>query len=305
MIRRFATTLFGVLAVGAMAQAQSAPAITIDPSPSVNVTTPSTPSETTGKVVLSLPIAAPPNGSSANVSQSIQQDTVADLTTLTTAHVIAPVGVQPATNEQMALDEARQHNADFVVWGQSQVSGNQMRVTGQLLRVSDGRVLAGLKATAPMDDLFPLEDSLAAQVARALPAPIGLVQPPQQPEPTQQGNTTQPPPTTTTPPQTFTNPYYSYTETVPQTYYSYNTYYYPGYWSPYWGYPYWGYYPYYWGGIGIYGGWWGHGWYGGHYWGHPGGFYGRGYGGGFHAGGFAARGGGFAGGHAGGGGGHR
>lgn len=297
MTRATLTLLCAVVATAAMAKGQSAPAITIDGRAAAN--------DTAGRVVLVLPIAPPPSGGNANVSQSIQQDLVADLTTLTGARVIAPVGAQPATNEQAALDDARQHNADFVVWGQSQVSGTQLRVTGQLLHVSDGHALAGLKATAPVDDLFPLEDSLAAQVAHALPAPIGLVTPPSQTQsPPEQGGSVSPPPTAPAPTADNGNPYYSYTETVPQTYYNYNTYYYPSYWSPYWGYPYWG-YPYYWGGIGIgfYGGYWHHGWYGGHFYGHP---YGFGFhGGGFHTGGFAARGGGFAGGHGGGGGGHR
>lgn len=296
MIRATLTLLCAVLATAAMASGQTEPAITVDGSPVAN--------QAVGRTVLTLPIAPPPTGNYANISQSIQQDMVADLTTLTKARVIAPVGIQPATSAQAALDEARQHNADFVVWGQSQVSGNQLRVTGQVLQVSDGHPLAGIKATAPVDDLFPLEDSLSAQVARALPAPIGLVTPPPQTQSAPQAGTVSQPPapsTTAAPAPDNGNPYYSYTETVPQTYYDYNTYYYPGYWSPYWGY--WG-YPYI--GIGIYGGWWGHGWYGGHYWGRPyGGFYGRGYGG-FRAGGFAARGGGFAGGHGGGGGGgHR
>ena len=310
MFRAILTPIFTVLALAALATAQTMPAITVSGAPySPNAS---------GRVLLVLPIAAPPTGKDANISQSIQQDLIADLTTLTSARVIAPVEARPATSEQAALDAARQNNADFVVWGESQVSGSQMRVTGQLLRVSDGHALAGLKATAPSDDLFPLEDSLAAQVAKSLPAPIGLVTPLPQTQPAEQGgyvSQPQPVPTTPVPANDSGNPYYSYTETVPQTYYSYNIYYYPSYWSPYW---YWG-YPYYWGGIGIYGGWWpyyhhgwyGHGWYGhgwyGHGYGHP---YGYGFrggyrggfhaGGGFHSGGFAGHGGGGS--HGGGGG---
>lgn len=237
--------------------------------------------EASGPVLLALPIAAPAAGNLSGGSQSIQQDLVADLTTLTGARVIAPAGARPATDEQSALDQARQNNAEFVVWGQAQVSGSQMRVTGQLLRVSDAHVLAGLKATAPTDNLFPLEDSLAAQVARALPPPIGLVTPVPQTQPSGQAPYTsepQPPPSVSTPATDSGNPYYSYTATVPQAYYSYNTYYYPGYWSPYWD------YPYVWGGIGFYGGFWPYhhfGWYGGHFYGHP---FVHGFGGAFHGG---------------------
>lgn len=285
MRRTSVVSFAAVLVVSAIAMGQATPAVTVVGSSG----------EASGPVLLTLPIAAPPSGNVPGVSQSIQQDLVADLTTLTGARVIAPSGARPATDEQSALEQARQNNAEFVVWGQAQVSGNQMRVTGQLLRVSDSHVLAGLKATAPTDNLFPLEDSLAAQVARALPPPIGLVTPAPQTQPSEQAPYTsepQPLPSVSTPATDSGNPYYSYTATVPQTYYNYNTYYYPGYWSPYWD------YPYVWGGIGFYGGFWPYhhfGWYGGHYWGHPfvhgfrGGFGERGFrsgaGGGFHGGG--------------------
>lgn len=291
-----------------LAFGQATPSITVDSRPS--------PADTANRVVLALPIASPGAGSYAGAGQSIQQDLVADLTSLTAAHVIAPGSAHAVTDEQAALEQGRQNGAGFVVWGQAQVSGNQMRVTGQLLDVSSGRPLAGLKATAPADNLFPLEDSLAAQVARALPASIGLLVPPPQTQPTGQGTEAArepaplPPALSEQSPATEpSNPYYSYTATVPKTYYTYNTYYYPSYWSPYWD------YPYVWGGIGFYGGWglyhggwyhhgWGdHDWRGGHYGyrGYSGGFRG-GYGGGFHGGGF--HGGGSAG-HGGGGGGHR
>jgi TolB-like protein len=297
MLRAWLIWFCGLLGSATIALGQTAPAITIGDSPRSG--------ERSNRVLLTLPIAAPGSGEYAAAGQSIQQDLVADLTSLTAARVIAPASARPATDEQSALEQGRQNGAEFVVWGQAQVSGNQMRVTGQLLDVGSGRPLAGLKATAPADNLFPLEDSLAAQIARALPAPLGLVTPAPQTQPAPEGVESVPTSAPIAAPAADSgNPYYSYTATVPQTYYTYNTYYYPGYWSPYWGYP----YPYVWGGIGFYGGFWPHhyGWYGGYPYGHYGfhGGYGGGfrggYGGGFHGG---AHGGGF-GGH-GGGGGHR
>lgn len=303
MLRAAFLSVCGLVGSAGLAVGQATQSITVDGRPASN--------DATNRVVLTLPIASPGTGSYASAGQSIQQDLVADLTSLTAAHVIAPPSAHAVMDEQAALEQGRQNGAGFVVWGQAQVSGNQMRVTGQLLDVNSGRPLAGLKATAPADNLFPLEDSLAAQVARALPASIGLLVPPPQTQPAVQGTEAArepaplPPALSEQSPATeSTNPYYSYTATVPQTYYNYNTYYYPSYWSPYWD------YPYVWGGIGFYGGWglyhggwyhhgWGdHGWYGGRYGGYRGyggGFRG-GYGGGFHGGGSA--------GHAGGGG-HR
>ncbi|HEY2589907.1 MAG TPA: hypothetical protein VGI81_29455 [Tepidisphaeraceae bacterium] len=210
--------------------------------------------EPSNRTVLVLPIADPPTGEHRGIGRAIQQDILTDLTSMTQAHVIAPAFASAATEDAAAISQARQYNARYVVWGQAQVSGNQLRVTGQLLDVNDNRSLAALKATAPADNLFPLEDSLAVQAGRALPAPFGIPQPPPQTQPASQipTATAQPlPESTTEPPYVSVSPtepaapYYSYTEAIPQSYYVYNPYYaYPGYWYPY---PYWGWY----GGVGV------------------------------------------------------
>jgi TolB-like protein len=201
-------------------------------------------------VILVLPIAAPPQGGRDWIGRSIQQDLVADLTQVSRARVIAPASAPPAADEQSALAAARDAGAGFVIYGQSQASGNQMRVTGQLLEVPTGKPLAALKATAPVEDLFPLEDSLAAQAAHALPAPL-LLRPPSNAtantagQPPYRSETV--PPSDYIPTQVIPAPYYSYTEPLPDTYYSYNTYYapYSGWWNDPWP---------WWGGVAIFGG---------------------------------------------------
>jgi TolB-like protein len=242
-------------------------------------------------VVLVLPISPPPQSQYSWLGKAIQQDMVADLGQMSQARVIAPASVGPASDEQAALDQARQVGAGFVVYGVSQVAGNELRVTGEVLDVATAKPLGSLKATAPITNLFPLEDSLAAQAVKLLPYPLGMAGAPQsQPS-------AEPPPDSAaqTPTQnepyvsqqlSDPTPYYSYTESLPRTYYVYNPYYY---YYPYWGYP----YSPYWGGVSIgFGGgyfWHHHGWYGGRpFYGHPG-YIGRGGafrgGGGFHGGG--------------------
>ena len=63
---------------------------------------------------------------------------------------------------------ARDANADYVTFGNAQVLGSQLRVTGQVLDARTGQTVSPLKVTAPVDNLFPLEDALAAQAARAI-----------------------------------------------------------------------------------------------------------------------------------------
>jgi TolB-like protein len=289
----------GVFSTIALIALAAASAQTTEPA-GVSVTGSGAPNETT---VLVLPIAAPPGGAYASLGRGIQQDMAADLTTMTHGRVIAPAAAPGAVDEQSALETGRRESARFVVWGAAQVSGDQLRVTGQVLDTSSGQPLAALKATAPLDNLFPLEDSLAAQAARALPPPVGIAQAPQtQPAPQApvEPYAAQPLPQTGAEPYVSVSPgeaaapYYSYTEELPPTYYTYNQYYaYPGYWA----YPYWGLY----GGIGFgYGGgfwphhhgWYDHGWYGSRYHGwYRGGAYGRPFGAGVPRGGFRGAGG--------------
>jgi len=149
----FAAAL-AVFSIGPMTMAQS--------------TQPGLPSAVSqGDKVLLLPIESP-EGNYKWVGRAIQQDMLVDLTQMTRARVTAPAS-SPATDADAALRAARDAGAAYVVFGSAQNSGAQLRVTGQVLDAVSGKSITNLKATAPADDLFPLEDALAMQVVRALP----------------------------------------------------------------------------------------------------------------------------------------
>jgi len=196
------------------------------------------------RVLLVLPFIPPPQGGYAWIGKSIQQDLTADLMQGTHLQVIAPASQMPATDAHEALEAARALGAGFVLYGQSQVSGSNLRVTGQVLDVAMGHPLAGLKATAPTDDLFPLEDTLASQAALSLSRAVGAeaaTTPPAAPQeayvPQEAPNEIYPPPQPPPP------AYYSYQEPPSYSYDNYDYYYpYPDYYAnPYWGWgPWWG-----------------------------------------------------------------
>jgi len=134
------------------------------------------PKSLSDSTILILPIE-PPMGSYSWVGRAIQQDMLVDLTQITRAHVLAPSS-SPVADSDAVLKAGKDARADFVVFGFAQTSATQLRVTGQVMDVATGHTLANLKATAPADDLFPLEDALSFQVARALPgSPIPSTQP--------------------------------------------------------------------------------------------------------------------------------
>ena len=233
------------------------------------------------------------------LGRSIQQSLLADLTTAAPDRAMS-ADVEP-TDATGAIEAARKAGARYVVDGSFVISGQDLRLTGQLLDVNTGNAVAGLKATGPANDVFRLEDQIAAEVRQKLALGRPVMQNPYAPEnPTGAG--VQAPAQPTNPEQGY------YTAVAPQSppvenYY--NSYYYDnttpaygyGYDNGYYGYGY-PFYPFY-GGVFVYGG-------GGYY--HHHGYDHDGYGRGGHysgGGGYTSRGGGF-GGHVGGsfGGGH-
>ena len=190
------------------------------------------------------------------VGKAVQQDVFTDLIQRTRAHVESIPG-DPPSGTADALRRARDAGATLAVYGDVQTTSSDLRITGQLLDVQSGAILGGLKATGRADDLFPMEDSVAAQVLRALPAGLLLMPPPQQQQQQQPQAGNQPPVTYTQPNYQQPNyqqpaseyysqqvPTYSNTyiyENTPYTYDSY-PYYYPDYYaSPYYyGYPFYG-----------------------------------------------------------------
>lgn len=282
----------------------AAPAIAVgqatQPSNVVDVTPLQSSAPASKPTVLLLPVAAPA-GSYSWVGRAIQQDVEVDLAQMGIARVIAPASGPQADDSEAALRAARDAGATHVVFARAQVSGNQLRVTGQVLNVSDGKSLAAIKMTAPADNLFPLEDGISVQIAHALPGgPEALAsaakaqndqgnQQPKQSMPTViYGQPSSSAPAEAPAPQYYsTSPPSDYSAPYTTNTYVYTDPYYYGYGYPYYGY---GYYPFgiYYGGFGFFGGNFHNRFHdGGHFRGgfHDGDGFRGGFGGGFHGGG--------------------
>jgi eukaryotic-like serine/threonine-protein kinase len=80
-----------------------------------------------------------------------------------------------------ALTAARQLNTDSVLEGTVQRGNNQLRISVNLLRASDGASLWSRNFDLPMTDIFTIEDSVSRQVAASLrlhldPAQLGRLE---------------------------------------------------------------------------------------------------------------------------------
>jgi TolB-like protein len=108
------------------------------------------------------------SGDSAWISEAIDEDLSHDLSRNAAIHLI-----RPATTQPMAA--ARDANAQRLISGSYQVNDDQLRITGEVIDVSQtgpaGEIVGEIKATGRVRDLFQLEDSLAMQLWHILPQP--------------------------------------------------------------------------------------------------------------------------------------
>lgn len=116
------------------------------------------------------------------IGSGVQQSLVADLSQLKTLQTSSGAG--RTADLQRAVETGRRAGAAYVILGSYQVVEPQLRISGQVVDVTTGRVIGGLKATGTVRDLFALQDTLGTQAKRILneqftPPPQGPAQPAQ------------------------------------------------------------------------------------------------------------------------------
>lgn len=105
----------------------------------------------------------------------IQQTLLADLSRPGQTDAVA---IKPGTSN--ILETARQQDGRWLISGTYQVAASQVRLTGQVIDLSTGQAIGGLKATGNERDIFPLQDELSRQaqnVIRKAIAPLVNQQP--------------------------------------------------------------------------------------------------------------------------------
>jgi TolB-like protein len=125
--------------------------------------------------VLLLPFDSVGPADKAWVAKAIQQNLVAELGRVNSVQAVT--ADQPAKDLDAALKVASGAAADFVVFGAFQAVDGDLRITGQVIDVAKKQTVAGLKATGPQRDLFGMEDTIAAQLKKALPAAVEVAGP--------------------------------------------------------------------------------------------------------------------------------
>jgi len=86
---------------------------------------------------------------------------------------VRPSGTVPALGDPGDVSRiAREANVDVVLTGTLLRSGDQVRVTTQILQVPAGTLLASHVSSAPLGDLFQLQDELTQRIVDALSLPL-------------------------------------------------------------------------------------------------------------------------------------
>jgi TolB-like protein len=110
------------------------------------------------------------SGDNAWIAEAIEEDLSHDLSRNAAIHVIRPATTQPLAAAD-GLAAARDANAQRLISGSYQVNDDQLRITGEVIDVSQAQPVGEIKATGGVRDLFQLEDSLAMQLWHILPQP--------------------------------------------------------------------------------------------------------------------------------------
>lgn len=162
------TMLISVLVLGVCGVLAAAQ--TTQPVASV-INIPTTPSATVQRVVV-LPFEVMGDVSDhAWAGRAIQHSLAAEVARLSGMSPVTVEAGDGPLNTAKACDTAKAVGADFVIFGDCQFSDASVRITGEIINVSTGQTVAGLKVSGNFRDLFAMEDAVGTQVRRALHPP--------------------------------------------------------------------------------------------------------------------------------------
>jgi TolB-like protein len=173
-MRIIKTMLLAALALGAPAVMADVPPATA-PSPTAYAPVQNAPAAPT---VLVLPFQQTGDTTSFGwIAPAIQENLLGQVSHSGYFQGLSSNQTVSGADTNAAIQIARSANANVVIFGGYQVVSDQIRIDGFALDVATGRTIGTLEATGQIQDLFKLEDALAAQVGQMLPGPEGSQMP--------------------------------------------------------------------------------------------------------------------------------
>ena len=124
--------------------------------------------------VLLIPFKPLSDNNTVWIADGIQQNLLNELSRVHSTKPIVQKSQTAVATPEEAANAGKNAAAVYALFGSYQISGDELRITAQLVNVASGKIVAGLRATGPMRDLFALEDSLAEQLKRSLAAEAQL-----------------------------------------------------------------------------------------------------------------------------------
>ncbi|MGA2585077.1 MAG: hypothetical protein ABSG31_17530 [Tepidisphaeraceae bacterium] len=111
------------------------------------------------------------------VSQALQEDMAAQAGNSGYVQPVAMPKPLTTADAPQAITAGQEAGASAVIFGTYQTSGENIRVTGQMVRVPDGKVLVTLQANGITLDIFKVEDILGSEMNPAIAQTFGPPQP--------------------------------------------------------------------------------------------------------------------------------
>jgi TolB-like protein len=105
------------------------------------------------------------------IGSAIQENLMSNVAASSVTEAVALNHPLAGADKSEVIHAANGVGASIAVFGSYQLSSDQLRVTGQAVDVASGKVLATLRATGPVTDLFKMEDTLGTELTSALPQP--------------------------------------------------------------------------------------------------------------------------------------
>jgi len=130
------------------------------------------PQQTVPTKIVIIPVTALGDGQ-LWVGPAIQQNLSNDISQIGGVSVSSVVDGVNSADTAAVLKSARSLGVDTVVCGTCQVSGNDLRITVQVIDVATSKSLGAFKLNGAVKDLFSLEDELGVKIRHLLRPPAG------------------------------------------------------------------------------------------------------------------------------------
>ncbi|MGA2500133.1 MAG: hypothetical protein ABSH20_20535 [Tepidisphaeraceae bacterium] len=123
--------------------------------------------------VLLLPMELAGPATANWLPDALRQNMVNELGRTSRLLIVAAKDAPATSDPEKAREAGQKHRAELVIFGACQIAGADVRLLGQVLDVTSGKIVGVTKLTGSMRDVFGMEDQFASRCKRLSLEAIG------------------------------------------------------------------------------------------------------------------------------------